>query len=65
MSKFIKSDANQDNPAIGLCICNDKNNVMAQYALELSSQANRRDRISAVKIYSRLIQKLSSINEGH
>lgn len=65
MSKFIKSDANQDNPAIGLLICNDKNNVMAQYALELSSQANRRDRISAFKIYSILIQKLSSINEGH
>lgn len=29
---------NQDNPTIGLLICKDKDNVLAQYALESSSQ---------------------------
>lgn len=28
----------QDNPTIGLLICKDKDNVLAQYVLELSSQ---------------------------
>ena len=28
----------QDNPTIGLLICKDKDNVLAQYALESSSQ---------------------------
>ncbi len=28
----------QDNPTIGLLVCNDKDNVLAQYALESSSQ---------------------------
>lgn len=36
VNHIIKSE--QDNPTIGLLICKDKDNVLAQYALESSSQ---------------------------
>lgn len=36
VNHIIKS--NEDNPTIGLLICKDKDNVLAQYALESSSQ---------------------------
>lgn len=36
VNHIIKSE--QDNPTIGLLICKDKDNVLAQYALEASSQ---------------------------
>lgn len=36
VNHILKTD--QDNPTIGLLICKDKDNVLAQYALESSSQ---------------------------
>jgi hypothetical protein len=36
VNHLVKTE--QDNPTIGLLICKDKDNVLAQYALESSSQ---------------------------
>ena len=36
LNHLVKTE--QDNPTIGLLICKDKDNVLAQYALESSSQ---------------------------
>lgn len=36
VNHLVKTD--QDNPTIGLLICKDKDNILAQYALESSSQ---------------------------